>query len=236
MGFSFDRRFRRIKELSLPDDAAKRRCALACMERNKITRQRKGDSEKKVSQYDDSGPLGSVGQSCPIYVDELFDHLNMHNSASVSMFREDEIERRRKKPDEDQEEHKPSADCLLEMPSCLVPSDVCARCKRRRIRRIEILESLGYAANDKFASMNGKMGGLSICLIWSDFRLWFEIWLVYQSPGKFLGCPIRVIGDNGVEEGAFGEFKVPYSYTVSVMDVFSSHSWGIRDYCVYIDR
>ena len=89
---------------------------------------------------------------------------------------------------------------------------------------MEILEPLRYAANDKFATMYGEMGGLSICLIWGDFVLWFEIGIAFQSPGKFPGVPIRVSGDNGVREGAFGEFKVPYSYPVSVMDVFSSRS------------
>ena len=69
-----------------------------------------------------------------------------------------------------------------------------------------------------------------------DFAIWFEIWLLFQSPRKFLGSPIRVIGDDGVKEGAYGAFKVPYSYTVSVMDVLLSHAWDLVGYCFEIDR
>ena len=88
------------------------------------------------------------------------------------------------------------------------------------------LEPLRYALKEKFETMCGKMRGLSICLIWSDFVLRFEIWMVFSPPGKFLGAPIKVTRDNGMKEGAFGHFKVPFSYSVSVMDIFSSRSWG----------
>ena len=60
--------------------------------------------------------------------------------------------------------------------------------------------------------------------------------MVFSSPGKFLGVPIKVTGENGMKEGSFGQFKVPFSYPVSVMDIFSSHSWGLLDYCAEIDR
>ena len=55
--------------------------------------EKKAELEEKVPQYPHTGPLGSVGQSCPIDVDELSNRLNLPDSALVYMFREDEIGR-----------------------------------------------------------------------------------------------------------------------------------------------
>ena len=44
--------------------------------------------------------------------------------------------------------------------------------------------------------MGGKMNGLTAFLIWADFAMRFDIWLISEITEKFLGVLVKITGYN----------------------------------------
>ena len=243
-GFYFwkatEARFMGIKEASSTwnafSDSVKMEWSAKAVAWNAQMRAKKKNLEERVMSYGKTGPLGSVDQSCPIDVLELFGYLQAPGSVLPDLFTEEDIDRFQRKFDMPVTEHVPSQGCLDKISSTLVPNDSCHRCKAARIKWLSILEPLRCSAVKNFQSMKGSKHGLTTCIVWENSVLFYEVSLLMQSPEKILGVPIKVAGLLRNIPCAFGEFPAPATAIVRFPDVFSSKSWDLIDYCMEYDR
>ena len=142
---------------------------------------------ERVMNYDKTYPLGSVDQSWPVDVSELFNHLQMPGGVLLDLIKDEEIDRPRRSFDMPVAEHVPGQECVAKISATMIPNDECRRCRAVRAKWLSKLDPFGCPMETRLQSTNGSKRGLTTCLFWADSVLRYDVSLMMQSPEKSPG-------------------------------------------------
>ena len=230
-----DEAVRRWKDLD--KDAQKMWGRLAEAENRRIKAE-KDDLEMRASADLKTGLFGSIDQSCPLDVDELSKLLHEPNSRLEELFRQESLSDWKKKLAEPSKAYVPTARASDSLANTLLPGEKCRRCKELRQKWMTILLPMRASVRYHYKLLNGSECGLTMCLVWEDRRIWFEVSLLLDQPESILGIqiPNMEVSEVADADGVFGPYPEPYGYTATLPDIFSGESFDLIELRMAQDR
>ena len=90
----------------------------------------------------------------------------------------------------------------------------------------------------RYKLLNGSERGLTMCLVWEDRRIWFDVSLLlgHHETILVIQIPSMQVSDFADTDGVFGPYREPHGYTASLPEIFGGESFDLVEYCMDQNR